>query len=108
MGENDLSGTRAGDKTIEGFQSDPREVDSLTGAVNEGPLVALVFGADARLQDHVPGRDLLALLQRSLHRPSVGPLCAQSLPRAAGVTAPATLGLLQALGTRPQARTVLG
>lgn len=52
--------------------------------------------------------DLLALLHLPLHRPSVRALGAEALPRAAGVSAPAALWLLQALGTRPQARTVLG
>lgn len=80
---------------------------SLTGAVNEGPLVALVPGAAAEFQTHVLGRDvslaLLALLRRPLHRPAVRALHAQALPRAAGIFAPATLRLLQALRTRPQA-----
>lgn len=71
--------------------------------MDEGPLVALVFGAAPRLQAHVLGLALLALLRRSLHWPPVGALDAQALPRAAGVSTPAALRLLQALGTRPQA-----
>lgn len=81
---------------------------SLTGAVDEGPLVALVFWAHAWLQAHVLGLALLALLRRPLHGPPVGALNAQTLSRAAGIPAPAALRLLQALRTRPQARTVLG
>ena len=75
--------------------------------MDEGPLVALVLGANARLQDHVVGLALLALLGCSLHGPPVWALHAQALPGAAGISAPAALGLLQALGTRLQARTVL-
>lgn len=71
--------------------------------MNEGPLVALVFGAAARFQAHVQGLALQALLCRSLHRPPVGALHAEALPRAAGISAPAALRLLQALGTCPQA-----
>lgn len=63
--------------------------------MDEGPLVALVFGAAAGLQAHVMG---LALLRRSLHGPPVRALYAQTLPRAAGVPAPPALWLLQALG----------
>lgn len=84
-------------------------MDPLTRAVNEGPLVALVFGAAARLQAHVLGLlALLALLRRPLHRTPVRALHAQALPRAAGISTPAALRLLQALGTRPQSGTVLG
>lgn len=79
----------------------------LTGAVNEGPLVALVPGAAAGFQTHVLGRDmslaLLALLHQPLHRPAVRALQAQALPRTAGISTPAALRLLQTLGTRPQA-----
>lgn len=71
--------------------------------MNEGPLVALVFGAAARLQAHVLGLALLALLRRSLHGPPVRALHAQTLPRAAGISTPATLRLLQTLGTCLQA-----
>lgn len=77
----------------------------LTGAMNEGPLVASFFGADARLQAHVVG---LPLLGRPLHGPPVRALRAQALARAAGVAAPAALGLLQALAARPQTRAILG
>lgn len=51
---------------------------------------------------------LLALLGHPLHGPPVGALHAQALPRAAGIPAPAALGLLQALGARSQAGAVLG
>ena len=72
--------------------------------MDEGPLVALVFGAAARLQDHVLGLDLLlVLLRRPLHGSPVGALHAQALPCAAGISTPAALRLLQALGTCPQA-----
>lgn len=73
--------------------------------MDEGPLVALVFGADARLQAHVLGllARLALLLRQPLHGPAVRALHAEALPRAAGVAAPAALGLLQALGTRPEA-----
>lgn len=75
---------------------------SLTGTVYERPIEALLFGAAAGLQGNVVGRALLARLQRSLHGASVGALHAQAFPRAAGIAAPAALGLLQALGARLQ------
>ena len=82
----------------------------LTGAADEGPLVALISGAHRRLQAHVLVLvlGLLALLGRSLHGPPVGPLHAEAPPGAAGVPTPAALGLLQTLAARPQARAVLG
>lgn len=76
--------------------------------MDEGPLEAFVFGADARVQDHVWGLHLLSLLRRSLQRPTVRALRAETLPRAAGVSAPSALRLLQTLGTCSQAGAVLG
>lgn len=85
---------------------------SLTRTLYESPLEALFSGAAAQLQAHFLRLDvslaLLALLRRPLHRPPVGALHAEALPCAAGISTPATLGLLQALGTRPEAGAVLG
>ena len=89
----------------------PRRVP-LTGAADEGPLVALIPGAHRRLQAHVlvlvVVLGLLALLGRSLHGPSVGPLYAEAPPGAAGVPTPAALRLLQTLTARLQSGAVLG
>lgn len=76
--------------------------------MDEGPLVALVPGADGRLQAHVLVVVLLALLGRPLHGAPVGALHTEASPRVAGVPAPAALRLLQALPTRPQTGAVLG
>ena len=81
---------------------------ALTGAADEGPLVALISGAHRRLQAHVLVLGLLALLGWSLHGPPVGPLHAEASSCAAGVPTPAALRLLQTLATRPQTGAVLG
>ena len=86
-----------------------------TRALDEGPLEALVFGAEGRLQHHVLAvgerETLLALglveLGRAPHGPAVRALHALATARVAGVTAPSALRLLQALTARPQPRTVL-
>lgn len=70
--------------------------------LDEGPLVVLLFRTETGVKSH-----LAAVQAHEPHGPPRGPFDAVPSPRVAGVVAPATPRLLQALAAGPQARTVL-
>lgn len=85
----------------------------LTGTLDEGPVVASVGRAEALIQHHVPVSESVPVSGAGpgaggLQGASVGALHADAFAGVTGITAPAALGPLQTVGTRPQTRTVLG
>lgn len=74
-----------------------------TGTLDEGPVVAPVGRAQTLVQKHVPVPDSLSNPGGcGPHGAPVGALHAHALARVGGIAAPAALGALQTLCTRPQ------
>lgn len=74
----------------------------LTRALDKGPFVASVLGAETRIQQHV-----LAVFGWVLHRAAVRALHTLPFACISRVSAPPAVGLLQTLATRPKAGAVL-
>lgn len=82
----------------------------LTWTLDEGPVEAFIRRAEALVQQHVPLPEPLPGSGPGAsgpHWPPVGALGADALAGVGGVTAPAALGPLQAVGASPQAGAVL-